>query len=442
MMRGRVSIGSPAMRLGALFLTASIALTGCGGGSSDSSSVPQATGPASTPDTSATPTPQTPQTPVAMGVQGAAPVPGTQAPSSNVVPVTFGGGPTASPNLPYVSVTVCVPGTNSCQTINNILVDTGSIGLRIFASVLQGSANLPAQASAEGRPIGECTQFADGFTWGPVRIADVRIGGEEARNLPINIVGDPNFSQVPAECSSGGADINSVNRFASNGVLGVGLFVEDCGPGCARPGNNLGYYYACGAVCDPTSVPLANQVRNPVASFATNNNGVMLSFAALSAPGAREFSGTMTFGIGTQSNNGLGNATVLTPDPRTGYLTTIYQNRTLTRGFIDSGSNGIFFRDTAIPQCRTSFYCPASTLTLSATNVGANGARSTVPFNVVNAEQVFVRNPDVVAVPGLSGSISDNNTFDWGLPFFFGRNVYTAIEGRATPAGTGPFYAY
>jgi hypothetical protein len=32
--------------------------------------------------------------------------------------------------------------------------------------------------------------------------------------------------------------------------------------------------------------------------------------------------------------------------------------------------------------------------------------------------------------------------FDWGLPFFFGRTVYTAIEGQSTPAGVGPYFAF
>jgi hypothetical protein len=44
---------------------------------------------------------------------------------------------------------------------------------------------------------------------------------------------------------------------------------------------------------------------------------------------------------------------------------------------------------------------------------------------------------DTVAGPN-SGS------FDWGMPFFFGRNVYTAIEGVTPPSGVpaGPFVAY
>lgn len=40
----------------------------------------------------------------------------------------------------------------------------------------------------------------------------------------------------------------------------------------------------------------------------------------------------------------------------------------------------------------------------------------------------------------LAGPIG--NVVDLGLPLFYGRNIYTAIEGRATPAGPGPYYAY
>ena len=43
------------------------------------------------------------------------------------------------PNKPCVSVTVCSPGTSTCQTISDILLDTGSTGLRIFKSLLTAS---------------------------------------------------------------------------------------------------------------------------------------------------------------------------------------------------------------------------------------------------------------------------------------------------------------
>jgi hypothetical protein len=35
-----------------------------------------------------------------------------------------------------------------------------------------------------------------------------------------------------------------------------------------------------------------------------------------------------------------------------------------------------------------------------------------------------------------------DSLFDWGLPFFCGTRILTAIEGRHTGAGTRPFSAY
>lgn len=32
--------------------------------------------------------------------------------------------------------------------------------------------------------------------------------------------------------------------------------------------------------------------------------------------------------------------------------------------------------------------------------------------------------------------------FDWGLPFFFARYVYVAIDGKNTPSGQGPYWAF
>lgn len=34
------------------------------------------------------------------------------------------------------------------------------------------------------------------------------------------------------------------------------------------------------------------------------------------------------------------------------------------------------------------------------------------------------------------------NIFDWGLPFFYGRSIFTAIAGTANSGGTGPFFAF
>jgi hypothetical protein len=44
----------------------------------------------------------------------------------------------------------------------------------------------------------------------------------------------------------------------------------------------------------------------------------------------------------------------------------------------------------------------------------------------------------------MPGFPTDANVpgFDWGLPFYFGRTVFTAIESQNTPAGPGPYFAF
>ena len=32
--------------------------------------------------------------------------------------------------------------------------------------------------------------------------------------------------------------------------------------------------------------------------------------------------------------------------------------------------------------------------------------------------------------------------FLFGVPFFYGRTVFTALDGATTPGGTGPYFAY
>jgi Protein of unknown function (DUF3443) len=373
-------------------------------------------------------------------------------PAANVQPIVVNTGPTAAPPInapaldqPFTSVTVCVPGTSNCQTISGILVDTGSSGLRILSSAL--TLSLPQQTGSSGNAIVECFQFVSSVTWGPVRMADVSMAGEKANAVPLQVIGDPSFSTIPSACSSVGPPAQDLAGLGANGIVGVGNFIQDCGLACATTGPaNPGIYYACptSTTCAVTAESLAQQVPNPVALFAIDNNGVLIELPAVS--GAEpSVSGSLIFGIGTQSNNALGGATVFGLDPVTGNFTTISNGQTLTdAGFLDTGSNGIFFLDSAatgIPVCTNAafFYCPSSTLNLSATNVGTNGAVGAVNFTVGNALSL-TSNANDAAVQGLAGPFP--GTFDWGFPFFYGRHVFTAFEGRTTPGGTGPYVAY
>jgi hypothetical protein len=387
-------------------VAAVLALAGCGGGGSGS----------------AAPTPIE-----------ASPVPVAAAP--NVVSIVVDRGTDGSAiDIPFVTVTVCEPGTQNCRSIDHVLVDTASHGLRVTAAALGGLA-LPGVTNAAGAGIAECAQFASGFTWGSVRRADVRLSGKSAANLPIQVVGDTAspFAAVPAACSRTGGDLNV--GAGANGILGVGMFTQDCGSACVS-GTAPGLYFACPTGgCSGSSVPLALQVANPVPFFTGDNNGVAVVMPAVPLGGVGPLSGALIFGIDTQPNNQLGGATVYRVNSR-GNFTTTYKGTSFPESFIDSGSNGIFFPDSSIPQCQ-GFYCPPEPLTLSAVNTSAAGVAGTVTF--------FVESVTAIA-PGSSAAHLGANAgipgFDWGLPFFFGRTVFVAMSGASTSKGPGPFWAY
>jgi hypothetical protein len=372
---------------------------------------------------------------------------GPAQPIQNTQPVIVDAGPADTVNLLFTSVTICAPGSSSCQTIDHIQVDTGSSGLRILASALNSAAlSLPAQTDAAGAPVVECIQFVDGYSWGPVKLADVRIAGESAGAVPIQVIGDPAYPRVPANCSSSGPPENTVATFGANGILGVGNFLQDCGAACVSS-TSYGLYYACpgSATCQPTTLALAKQVPNPAAMFGSDNNGVIIDLPALPPSGAATASGSLIFGIGTQSDNALGTATVIPVDPQTGNVVTVYNGVSYTDSFFDSGSSALFFGTSLFPICTgaaSGLYCPPSVQTLSAAVHGVNGVAITVTFSITNADTLFSSNPSFTAFNDFAAPSSDSTSFDWGLPFFYGRRVYTAFEGRSTSGGTGPYVAF
>ncbi len=387
---------------------------------------------------------------------------GTGGNTNNTQQIAVNGGPVAGqdyPNGVFTSVTVCVPGSSNCQTVNGILVDTGSYGLRILASAIP-SLNLPLMASG-GNTLYDCVSFVDGaFLWGPVAQADVKIAGETASNASVHVVEDPTGFTVPTGCSNGGVDEDTQMALGANGILGVGPEPIDCGTACdpSAGGTPPPVYFSCQASgnCHTAFLAVAQQVVNPVVMFAQDNNGVLIQLQPLNGAAATA-SGSMIFGIGTQSNNQLGSATTFTLNSFDNFTTTFNQ-QTLNQSFLDTGSNGLFFPDGAITVCpgtsvAPGFFCPASVDNLSAQNVGANGTQNTVNFSVDNAVTLFQTDASdsafsQLAGPNGTGTCSAQNqgacSFDWGLPFFYGRNVFTAIDGQMVPAGSpaAPWWAY
>ena len=404
----------------------------------------------------------------------------TTTPTANTATVTLDAGPAALAtgsegyaafNEPYVSVTICAPGsTTNCQTIDHIILDTGSVGLRIIQPVISASllAALPTESDTESNAVGECYQYVNSYAFGSVRKADFSIAGEKVASMPFQAIGDTGaFATIPSTCSAGGGTaIKTVQDFGANGILGVGTTATDCGSLCAvAGGSSAAIYYDCPSSssdgCSTIIARAANasapfeQLPNPVAAFPADNNGVIVTLPSVVQGGVTTLTGTVTFGIGTQSDNALTAKSILpvtTSSSRlgAGVLTATYKGTQLTQSFLDSGSNEFYFIDTALTPCTdtglTAFYCPTSPMALSPVLTGTSGTTASAaftlysPLNVASSSNVAPGlgiNPTLITPP-----LPFANSFDFGLPFFFGRTVYTSIEGRAAGGTTGPYFAY
>lgn len=383
----------------------------------------------------------------------------TTLPGNNVAAITVDGGPAAAVNginAAYVSVTVCQPGsTTNCQVIDHVLLDTGSTGLRLLASVANSSLALPQELDAASQPLFECLVFADSYVWGSVRLADVQIADGKAMNIPVQLIGDPVSPTAPNECSRALTASplpagNSVAALNANGILGVGVFREDCGVGCTAPpsAGDIYQYYVCSTTCSGETLDTALQVQNVVYHFAANNNGVVIELPSVAPDGAFGARGSLILGIGTATNNALASATVLAVDPATGFLTTVFNGHTLAHSYIDSASKGLYFDD-AIAACDPAsvaggLYCPgtAAPLALSASIQGSSGGSVQVDFALGDGLALLQAQPTYSAFADIGGPLGDATAFDWGLPFFYGRNVYIAIEGQTAGSATGPYFAF
>src|SRR5208283_4237223 len=138
-----------------------------------------------------------------------------------------------------------------------------------------------------------------------------------------------------------------------------------------------------------------------------------------------------------------------------GEFITIFNTISYSDSFIDTGSNALYFpsgsgrhHTSLLPDCQDNpgMFCPSTTssnpdgiTSLSAIIEGASGfPTNEVQFQIGNFDTLTSSiNNNVFSDIG-----GDNPTFDWGLPFFFGSNIYIGFEGTSSSLGTGPYFAY
>lgn len=333
-----------------------------------------------------------------------------------------------------VSVTLCEPGTERCATIDDVMVDTGSTGLRLEASAVPSSLDLPAVTGADRKPLAECLRFVHDNAWGPLHRADVRIGGLTAKDLPVQVIAD-DLGLWPAGCPT------STVKPTSNGTLGIGPHLFDCQGSCTQREDSPGVFALDGGAWLPLlgSVPVAARLPNPVSRFPRHGNGVVFDLPISPADGADEIRGMLTFGVGTAENNQPGSHVVHLD--ANGLLTTRYGGVDYPASYIDSGTETNIIADEALPRCAgmTWAFCVSPAQALTATMVGTDGAEVQAPFRIGDYRGALDRH--VGAWDAFAEAAPPSTrSFVWGAPFLLGRRVALVFDGMAAGGIEGPSY--
>jgi hypothetical protein len=417
--------------------------------------------------------------------------------TANTVGVNIGFGPNGQSGQYYdgifTTVMICepgTPGTTPCATVQNVLVDTGSVGVRILASAIPSSVTLPVINDGSGDDLNECTMYGDGsFNWGPIESATVQIGGETASGvpggtasagIPIQIISTdpvPTAVQDAGQCvpSTTTPDEDTVLSFGANGVVGIGVEAQDCVYGgvnqCTTASTNDPYWLCTvttGACGQPSTLPISDQVWNPVAAFSSADiNGESLTILSVPAAGQATDTGTLTFGIGTESNNAVPSTAAFYELDEYGYFgSSTYNGVSYTSAnsggtFFDAGSNSYYVSDAAslgTSVCTDNdYYCPSSTLSIPLQVAGTNGTTTTLDLSIANADSLIngtsfaafnnLGAPSCVAATNAPCSAA-TDSWDLGLPIFFGKTIFFGIggtiEGGASSGttSTNGYYAF
>jgi hypothetical protein len=193
----------------------------------------------------------------------------------------------------------------------------------------------------------------------------------------------------------------------------------------------------------------------------------MLTMNSVAASGAATATGTLTFGIGTQTDNALSTSVkvyALSGNLIEGslyYSIAATYNGNSYPALIDSAENFNFFLDAAtvaagpagagITSCplNVDLYCTSSAVSLPFTAKDSIGDSSTVTLSIGNATTLL--NSSVLdggsnaAFSNLTGGLTlgaVNDYVDLGMPFFYGRTVYVGISGEVPPSGVSAPLGY
>lgn len=362
---------------------------------------------------------------------------GNVAPIPNQVPISIGSGMNGDGiNTMYISLTVCTnnSGTN-CQTVDHIILDTGSFGVKINKSALPESfvLSLPRVTTNAGNEVYACNTFGSGYVFADEHYAVLNLAGTMTSNVILQVIENSPTAEIPDSCVAKGPFDDFAN-FGANGIIGVNPAITLSNSSLLLYKNINGIYEQL-TNNEESNLPILNQ--NPLPSLTTNNNGFVVSIPPVPQNTNTNVNGTLILGINTETNNKITSQTNLVVASESDlsvvcnsacFYSKINNPESTIPAVFDSGTNGWVFMSNTLPQCDYG-YCPASptvwTSSVYSYDFAANESY-TISATITADEVVDGQSVSFAVMPGW-GYYNYNNQTLYGSPFFLGKNVYVVF---------------
>jgi len=347
------------------------------------------------------------------------------------------------------------------------MLDSGSIGLRVYAQ--DAPSELPLIKNGNNQTLAQCTTFFGASAWGPQSTADIYIGGNVAKNVPLQII-DAKFGSAPKDCTN--LMMKPGSDGLAHGILGIAsdIFIQNqlltpftfysCQDSsssstsvCNKCGTGLNFNWSS---CGP-GFPTMPSNWNSISYMSEDSNGWMLQIPeAPPLDGSPKLIGTFTLGVGTRPNNMPPKDINSFPLKNSMSIPVQFQGKNYF-AILDTGGVTWSFPTSLIdntgapvPLCSEdpSYYCPQASLSTHAIVGAAGGSQADVQITIVNPKMLSGSAQGLNVIfndIGKIGPVLPNGLtyFNMGAPFFMGRTVYQVFYGESVPAlGIGPLVAF
>ncbi len=362
--------------------------------------------------------------------------------ADNIIAVEVRGDRPDHRNTPLVDVTVCNT-RGKCKTVPNVMVDTGTTGLRLFRGAV-ADLDLEPVKDRSGNPITNWGSASYSELWGPLHRAKVRLGKVTTETaIPVQLFDLPKDGEALPQ-GYARVDNRKATSFRFNGVLGIGPQRHHAAGYLV--GVSDSWYSRAPSRWVAQKVDRSQQLANPIAHFpAPYNNGSVITLPEVDLnSGAARVRGWLGLGIG-EPTDGLfaSGQRVLSHEfndklrfpAMLGERQVELTARTSASGLLlDLAHLGIpkHASDAGVYDAKV-----PTTIKLAVPHGGAYVSLAR-PLYVGSTVDHVAAHPRHGALPMIVAEpVRSDGPQVLGLPFYYGRTVATGLAGTVNPFAQG-----